>query len=340
MLRVAHSNPNILIADAVARLFDELSAQQLDSWIKPLQSALDHLANESPHGRLPAWRAAVNSLPALDVDAVKIADVIEIAGHCDDVERQTLRTALQALKPWRKGPFHAFGIKIDSEWRSDLKWQRIYRGLAPLAGRRVLDVGGGHGYYAFRAWGAGAALVVNLDPSILFNLQFQAISRYVANPPVHTLPLGDGAIPPGMTNRFDTVMSMGVLYHRRNPIEHLQQLRAATREGGQVVVETLVIEGAADEMLQPESRYAQMRNVWCIPSIELLESWVRAAGYRDVQLIDVTPTTAAEQRRTDWIDGHSLADFLSPEDPGRTIEGYPAPVRACVTGIASRDASG
>ncbi|WP_272994295.1 DUF1698 domain-containing protein, partial [Spongiibacter tropicus] len=34
------------------------------------------------------------------------------------------------------------------------------------------------------------------------------------------------------------------------------------------------------------------------------------------------------QRSTDWMQFHSLADFLHPDDPSLTIEGYPAPKRA------------
>ena len=38
--------------------------------------------------------------------------------------------------------------------------------------------------------------------------------------------------------------------------------------------------------------------------------------------------TCKEQRRTDWMRFESLRDFLDAEDPSRTVEGHPAPVRA------------
>ena len=39
-------------------------------------------------------------------------------------------------------------------------------------------------------------------------------------------------------------------------------------------------------------------------------------------------TSTEEQRRTEWMVTESLADFLDPNDPTKTIEGYPAPLRA------------
>ena len=69
----------------------------------------------------------------------------------------TLHRHLHALQPWRKGPFSLFGVQIDTEWRSDWKWNRVAPHLSPLAGRRVLDVGCGNGYYGWRMCAAGAA---------------------------------------------------------------------------------------------------------------------------------------------------------------------------------------
>ena len=40
--------------------------------------------------------------------------------------------------------------------------------------------------------------------------------------------------------------------------------------------------------------------------------------------------TIQEQRRTEWMRFHSLADFLDPENPTLTVEGLPAPRRAIV----------
>jgi tRNA (mo5U34)-methyltransferase len=105
-------------------------------------------------------------------------------------------------------------------------------------------------------------------------------------------------------------------------------LKGCLRQGGELVLETLVIEGGADEVLVPEDRYAQMRNVWFIPSCLALEGWLKRCGYRHVRLIETTKTTSEEQRSTDWMRFQSLTDFLDPENPSLTVEGLPAPRRA------------
>jgi len=82
------------------------------------------------------------------------------------------------------------------------------------------------------------------------------------------------------------------------------------------------------EVLHPGERYAQMRNVFAIPGLPLLERWLRDAGFVEARIVDVTATSTQEQRATDWMRFLSLADFLDPDYATRTVEGYPAPVRA------------
>ncbi len=235
---------------------------------------------------------------------------------------------LQQLHPWRKGPYRLFDVMIDTEWRSDWKWRRLAPHISPLTGRTVLDVGCGSGYHCWRMAGAGARLVVGIDPSQKFLFQFQAVKKYLGQQPVFYLPLRSEDLPPAL-GRFDTVFSMGVLYHRRSPFEHLEELRQALRPGGELVLETLVIEGSRHQVLVPGERYAQMRNVWFIPSNEEILHWLERAGFKDQRLVDSNKTSTEEQRSTEWMRFHSLGNFLDPSDPGRTIEGYPAPRRAC-----------
>ena len=188
----------------------------------------------------------------------------------------------------------------------------------------VLDVGAGNGYYCLRMLGAGARLVVGIDPNQRYLAQFLALKRYLGTIPAFLLPLGIDDMPRRLAG-FDTVFSMGVLYHRREPLLHLQQLAELLRPGGELVLESLVVDTG---VLQPAGRYAKMANVWAVPSTDILGQWLRDAGYRDIRIIDSTPTTTDEQRRTPWMEFESLADFLDPDDPRRTIEGLPAPVRA------------
>jgi len=124
---------------------------------------------------------------------------------------------------------------------------------------------------------------------------------------------------------------MGVLYHRRDPVEHLLQLRCLLRPGGQVVLETLVLpEEHFEEILIPQQRYARMRNVWAIPRTEKLLDWVQQAGLKEARLLVLTPTSRDEQRSTEWMRFESLAEALDAKNPQRTLEGYPAPTRAII----------
>ena len=305
----------------------------LAPWGRTLLRDIESHFHASRYGDLPRWQAALDGLPQLTASCVDLsADRVRVgtAADCDAGQRAQLEQCLRELHPWRKGPFELFGVFIDTEWRSDWKWNRLEPALEPLQGKRVLDVGCGSGYHCWRMLGAGAAEVVGIDPTPLFVIQFQALQRYIRRDKVWVLPLGIEQVPPEL-GAFDTVFSMGVLYHRRSPIEHLTELRGALRSGGQLVLETLVVEGGVDTCLVPRGRYARMGNVWFIPSPDMLLLWLRKLGFRNPARVDTNQTSTDEQRSTDWMTFHSLADFLDPDDPNRTIEGYPAPRRAIVT---------
>jgi tRNA (mo5U34)-methyltransferase len=304
----------------------------LDAWA----DRLDEQPAALRHGDWSRWRAAIDSLPALGVGGVEVyggAIALDPAVLPDASSLAVLERGLQALHPWRKGPYRVAGIDIDTEWRSDWKWERIAPHLSSLVGSAVLDVGCGNGYHCWRSALAGARAVIGIDPTAVFYAQYLAVSRLAAQSAaalaerVRLIPVGIEALPPGLGS-FDTVFSMGVLYHRRSPLDHLLELRGALRPGGQLVLETLVIDGPSDRVLVPSDRYAKMRNVWFIPSPGMLEGWLRRSGFRAVRIVDLSVTTTAEQRSTAWMRFESLADFLDPADSGRTVEGYPAPVRA------------
>ena len=286
-------------------------------------------ATSSRHGDFPRWLKALQDLPAIEPAQVDLRERVRIgrAEQLSAAERDNLRAALMGLHPWRKGPLELFGLLIDTEWRSDWKWDRIAPHLSPLQGRTVLDVGCGNGYHCWRMAGAGADFVLGIDPHLLYTLQYWAVRRFVPAPAVHVLPFALEDLPEGL-QAFDTVFSMGVLYHRRSPFDHLLNLRNCLKPGGELVLETLVIDGGDGSVLVPMDRYARMPNVWFIPTTATLAAWLEKIGYIDVRLVDLSTTSVQEQRATAWMTFESLQEALDPDDPSRTVEGHPAPKRA------------
>lgn len=306
-------------------LANRLGEGPLEKWLASLPPAIAAKL-EKGHGDLARWQTALKTLPDLKPDSIVLKDRFCLEKPLDVETQQTLKNALLQLSPWRKGPFDVFGIHIDTEWRSDWKWERVSKHL-DLNNKVVLDVGCGNGYYAWRMVGAGAHTVIGIDPNWLFLCQFMAMKKYLPDIPVWSLPLTLEELPSSL-NGFDTVFSMGVLYHRRSPIDHLLALKECLRSSGELVLETLVVEGNEQTVLIPEDRYAQMRNVWFLPSPAALELWLRRAGFKNIRLEDISRTSIQEQRSTEWMKFQSLPDFLDTTDMSRTIEGLPAPLRA------------
>lgn len=281
------------------------------------------------HGDFEPWCAAIDAMPRLAPSKTDFAAAAVTIGAADDfnsVEQAALREKLMQFHPWRKGPFDVFGIKIDTEWRSDLKWRRLKNHIN-LEDKLILDVGCGNGYYLFRMLGAGAAAAVGVDPFLLSVMQFHAVNRYAQTRRAAVLPLGADDVPAGC-GCFDAVFSMGLLYHRRNPQEHVRQLLGFLKPAGQLVLETLVLDRPGEALLNPRGRYAKMRNVWSIPSPGLLQKWLTDSGFEKSQIINIAKTTLHEQRKTRWMTYESLDDFLDPNDDTQTVEGHPAPIRA------------
>ena len=314
-----------------SELYNALENSDAKEWLNTLADSIDRAVNSPRHGELDKWLAMLDNLPDIKPSSIEINTELRIGNNddCDDNVRELLEQDLRMLMPWRKGPMSLFGIDINTEWHSDWKWDRVSPHIKSLEGKDVLDIGCGNGYYALRSYGQGANLVLGIDPGQKYIMQFYALKKYLGNIPVHLLPLGIEDIPPSL-KAFDTVFSMGVLYHRRSPIEHLYELRDCLRPGGELVLETLVIEGDVNSVLLPTDRYQQMRNVWFLPSCDALVLWLQRCGFKNVRVVDVSKTTTDEQRATDWMVFDSLEKFLDPDDPSKTIEGYPGPMRAVV----------
>lgn len=318
-------------------LIDAMAADsQLSRWAAQLPQQLDEHFFLRKHGDLARWLKALDAMPEFAPSSITLnSSAITVAPPHDWQPNQieSMREALQGLHPWRKGPFDIGGVYVDTEWRSDWKWDRVVPGISSLAGRKVLDIGCGSGYHCWRMAGEGADLVVGVEPSLLFLCQFAALQRYIKAPNVNVLPIGVQHIPANLKG-FDTTFSMGVFYHRSAPFEHLAQLKDTLREGGELVLETLVIDGELGEVLVPEERYASMNNVWFLPSCPTLASWLKKAGFSHIRRVNLDQTSLDEQRTTDWMRFYSLENYLDPADRSKTIEGHPAPLRATFVATA------
>lgn len=306
-----------------------IAKNRLSSWLEVLPAQLANWQKQNIDSRFNQWLNSIKHLPSISPYQIDLLHSVTAKSKepLSTGEQQRITQLLKNMMPWRKGPFHLYGIDIDTEWRSDWKWERLINHIDCLEDKIVLDVGCNSGYHLWRMIGAGAKLAVGIDPMALYLCQFEAIRKLLGNDQrAHLLPLGIEHLP--KLNAFDTVFSMGVLYHRRSPLDHLFQLKDQLVEGGQLVLETLVIDGELHQALMPGDRYAQMRNVYFIPSTPTMINWLEKCGFSDVKMVDISLTNFDEQRKTEWMTSDSLADFLDPDDSTKTIEGYPAPIRA------------
>lgn len=277
------------------------------------------------HGNLKSWLEALDNVPEHTFEPTIQSESLVIGdGSLIAKDQLLVEKAIDALIPWRKGPISLFNVTIDTEWRSNFKWNRL-KNAVEWKDKTILDVGCGNGYFGFRALLAGAQSVIGIDGMLLYVLQAALINWFIRSTNI-VLPLRFGT--DKVEGSYDVVLSMGVIYHQRDPDKHLQTLYKHCNPSGQVVVESIV----ADEPFEPQNRYAGMRNVCQIPSPASLENKLRLAGFSDVKLIDIVKTSKVEQRTTKYMPFQSLADVLSSSDETKTTEGYPAPKRAILTG--------
>jgi tRNA (mo5U34)-methyltransferase len=281
--------------------------QKWMSWknIAPLQEALLSLEEGSWH--------------------VTLGDTLTIEGTCQDAAR--IKEVAKMMMPWRKGPFEVCGTFIDTEWKSNLKYN-LLRKHFNLKDKKVADIGCNNGYYLFRMQEDAPKKLVGFDPSALYKTQFDFINHFVKSEIVYEL-LGVEHLE-FYEEKFDTVFCLGVLYHRSDPVMMLKSLYKGLEKEGEVFLDTFYIEGEGEFALCPESTYSKIPNIYFVPTIKALRNWCKRAGFSGFEVLETSVTTTEEQRKTEWIEGQSLEDFLDPNDPSKTIEGYPAPKRVYV----------
>jgi tRNA (mo5U34)-methyltransferase len=292
----------------------ELIRQDRQKWlnwknIKPLRDALDNLEDISCR--------------------VELNDVVKVSGK----NNSDIKQIAKMMMPWRKGPFELFDIFIDAEWQSNIKYN-LLRKHFNLKDKRVADIGCNNGYYMFRMLEDNPTLLVGFDPSPLYKTQFDFINHFVKSDIVYEMLGVEHA--EFYEQKFDTIFCLGVLYHRSDPVAMLKQLFRSLDKKGEVILDTFYIDGDEEYALCPQSSYSKIPNIYFVPTIKALKHWCLRVGFESFEILETSKTDAQEQRKTDWIQGQSLEDFLDSNDENKTVEGYPAPQRVYVRLIKSR----
>lgn len=242
-------------------------------------------------------------------------------------EQEIILQTAKSLIPWRKGPFKIFGLEIDSEWQSNIKYNLI-RPHFNLKDKVVADIGCNNGYYMFRMLEDKPKKLIGFDPSPLTLHQFEFINHFVKSDIVYEM-LGVEHLE-YYNHKFDFIFMLGVLYHRPDPVGTLKSLARGLNSKGEILIDTFMIDGDEELCLTPNKRYSKIPNIYFIPTIPALKNWLERAGFEDIEVLATTVTTSEEQRKTEWSFDQSLEDFLDENDKTKTVEGYPAPKRVYV----------
>jgi len=277
-------------------------------------------------------KESLDSLPTPKVKGYKLLDAIEI--ELDEVyEKENIAKITECAKlmlPWRKGPFKIGSLFIDTEWRSYIKYS-IIEPHFNLQDKIVGDIGCNNGYYLFKMLEQKPKKLVGFDPSAQFFMQFEFINKFIQSDIKYEM-LGIEHVQ-FYEHKFDTLFCLGVLYHRSDPIGSLKSLFKALNSGGELILDTFMIDGEEDICLTPKERYSKIPNIYFIPTVNALKNWCYRAGFKNIEVLAIKKTELNEQRKTDWVDSQSLNDFLDPNNQELTVEGYPAPKRVYIKAI-------
>jgi len=269
----------------------------------------------------------IENLPDIN-GKMALGDIVEFkTDKLTDKEKERINECALSLRSWRKGPFRINELLIDSEWRSFIKYN-LLRPHFCLTDKKVADIGCNNGYYLFRMLKDKPKKLVGFDPTALFWMQFLFLNHFAKSEIIYEL-LGVEHLSE-YGEKFDTIFCLGVLYHRSDPISTLKSLYQGLNKNGELFLDTFMIDGADEIALCPKNTYSKISNIYFIPTYKTLENWCKRAGFSNVELLHIKKTDFEEQRKTEWILGESLEDFLDPDDSSRTIEGYPAPKRVYV----------
>lgn len=296
--------------------------QQKQEWVN--QNKKGFLRYRNPFNQLSMFQAKF-------IDCTGDVVTIGAGDEIDATQRLKLTHNLRQFMPWRKGPFSVFGIDIDAEWRSERKWDRLAPLLPDLKDKVICDVGCNNGYYMFRMNGSQPRQIIGLEPSVQHYYCFKSLNAMAGFTNLHIDLLGVEHLSL-FAETFDVIFLMGIIYHRPSPVDALRDIYTALRPGGTLILESQAIPGSEPVALFPEKTYAKVPGTYFVPTGCCLSNWMKRAGFNDVIQFSSHPMSSKEQRRTDWMVFESYHDFIDPEDPSRTIEGYSAPIRVFLKG--------
>lgn len=292
----------------------------------------------------PEWFEAIKLARSLGPLPLHTRDGAVVIGESDGsgLPAQTLeniKKSIYSLYPWRKGPFEILGHRVDASWKSDLKWDRILELLkkidCSLEDKWIADVGANNGYYMFRMLEHNPAGVLGIDPVGVMAAQFEFLKSLHPHPALGFVRAGFEHLE-NHKNYFDIIFNMGILYHHTDPVQILRLSLEALKGGGLLILETMGIPGEEGDgnhpplCLFPEGKYAGANGIWFLPDPAATVAMLKRAGFSNIQLHNVH-TYEEEMQFSNFSNMPDLKSFLDPEDPSRTVEGYPAPVRILVS---------
>ncbi len=299
--------------------------------IRALSKKFHSRFNQNKKGFL-RYRSHLEAMAEIRADFVDFSGDTPIIGQRQDVDEvafKKIKAAMHEFKPWRKGPFEIFGLEIDAEWRSNRKWDRVLPVLPDLTGKVVADIGCNNGYYMFRMVPHQPQVVLGFEPYVQHYFVFKALNSLAGQDNLYIEPFGveDITLFP---QTFDVVFLMGIIYHRISPVEMLRDIKNAMQEGGVLILESQAIPGESPVALFPEKRYAKVPGTYFVPTAACLVNWLKRVGFSQVEVFDSHPMSNREQRKTEWMTFESYNDFIDPDNPELTVEGYPAPLRVYI----------
>ena len=211
---------------------------------------------------------AITALPDPVVTQVHLEDAVGVElDPAFEAEYGTqIEQTARLLMPWRKGPFQIGKLFIDSEWQSQIK----YNLLEPhfdLRDKVVGDIGCNNGYYLFRMQTHTPAKLIGFDPSAQYYSQFQFLNHFLQTEITYEM-LGVEHVE-HYEEKFDTLFCLGVLYHRPDPVGTLKSLYRGLNPGGELILDTFMIDGEEEVCLTPRERYSKIGNIYFLSLIHI-----------------------------------------------------------------------